>query len=217
MSIKDKIKTGHYEQDGGLINLPVGFIPGYIELANRDGTNTTFHKWWREMSKEASGSQEGISITEGTTADLADDGGIIAYNTGQQVPTIQEWTQARGSAAVARNATPGQPGTYIKATVDAPDNIGGVADRGSIFECITDGTSGATEPVWPTSNGENVTDSSTVWQKVNVDLQRGGYQGVVIAAALQTDGQEMYYLAVEGDSVDHGDVAGWADGIDPDA
>ena len=170
------------------------------------------------MSKQASGKQEGISISEGITANLGDGAGITAYDTGQQVPTILEWTQARGSAAVARNATPGQPGTYIKATVGAPDDVGGVADRGSIFECITDGTSDSTEPVWPTSDGENVTDSSTVWQKVNVDLQRGGYQGIVVAAAIQTDGQEMYYHALQANwNVDHGDVASWTSGIDPNA
>ena len=214
MSIKDKTKVGHYEQDGGLINLPIGFIPDYYKQANRDGTNTTFVEWWREMSKEASGSQEGISITEGTTADLADAGGIIAYNTGTQIPTIQEWTQSRATAATARTAT--AAGTYIKATVDAPSDVG-IADRGSIFECVTAGTGDTTEPVWPTSDGENVTDSSVVWQKVNVDLLRGGYQGVVVAAALQTNGQEMYYLAIQSESVDHGDVDGWTSGIDPNA
>lgn len=204
----NKIKVGHYEQDGGLVNLPVGFIPDYIELANRDGTNTTFHKWWREMSKEASGSQEGISITEGTTADLGDAAGISAYNTATEGPTVTTWTTTVATNATARTAT--APGTYVKPSVAS------VADRGSIFECVTAGTGGAAEPTWPDSNGENVTDNSVVWQKVNVSKQRLGYQGVVVAAALQTNGQEMYYLAIGANwSVDHQDVDGWTDGIDP--
>ena len=209
MSIKDKIKVGHYEQDGGIINLPIGFIPDYIELANRDGTNTTFYKWWREMSKEATGSQEGISITEGTTADMADDAGIVAYNASAESPTVTEWTKAVGDAATARTAT--APGTYVKPSV-AND-----ADRGSIFECVTAGTSAATEPTWPDADGEQVTDGTTVWEKVNVSKQRTGYQGVVVQDNIQTNGQEMYYIAFQGDSVDHGDVDGWTSGVDPNA
>ncbi|KKL50078.1 hypothetical protein LCGC14_2309070, partial [marine sediment metagenome] len=33
-----------------------------------------------------------------------------------------------------------------------------------------------------------------------------------------TNGQEVYYLALQADQVvDHGDVDGWTSGIDPDA
>jgi hypothetical protein len=162
------------------------------------------------MSKEATGSQEGVSITEGTTADLADDGGIVAYSASAKAPTITEWTEAVATAATARTAT--AAGTYVKPSVASS------ADRGSIFECVTAGTGGSTEPVWPDSDGENVTDNSVVWKKVNVSLQDGGYQGIVVAAALQTNGQEMYYTALQANqSVDHGDVDGWTDGIDPNA
>ncbi|KKM81307.1 hypothetical protein LCGC14_1331100, partial [marine sediment metagenome] len=104
------------------------------------------------------------------------------------------------------------PGTYVNPTVSSS------ADRGSIFECVTAGTTGSTEPTWPDSIGENVTDNSMVWKRVDKSLQRGGYQGVIIAAAVQTNGQLMYYLAIQSDqSVVHGDVDGWTDGIDPDA
>lgn len=209
--MSNQIKVGQYIQDGGLINLPIGFVPDHLELANRDLTNTIFIEWWKLMeTNDISGSQEGISITEGTTADLADDGGVIAYDTGVQTPTVTTWTKAVGDAATARTAT--AAGTYVKPSV-ANDG-----DRGSIFECVTAGTSGSTEPTWPVVDGEQVTDGTTVWEKVNVSLQRGGYQGVVIAAALQTDGQLMYYKAIMADqAVVHGDVDGWTDGIDPDA
>lgn len=212
------IKVGHFEADGGLINLPLGFIPDYFKLVEfHTDTNIVFYEWWQLMEQDqASGKQEGISITEGATANLADAGGITAYNTGSEGPTIQEWTQARANAATARTAT--AAGTYIKPTVGATDDTGGVADRSSIFECVTAGTGAATEPTWPTSDGENVTDGTVVWQKVNVSKQRLGYQGVVIADALMTDGREMYYLALQAaQAVDHGDVDGWASGIDPNA
>jgi hypothetical protein len=208
----NQIKVGHFEQDGGLINLPLGFIPDYIRLVDfHTNANIDIYEWFRRMEQDqASGKQEGFSIKEGVTANLADAGGITAYDTGSQIPTIEEWTEARATAATARTAT--APGTYIKPTV------GSAADRGSIFECVTAGTGGSTEPTWPDADGENVIDNSVVWKKVNVSLQRGGYQGVVIAAALTVDGQEMYYYAVQADQVlDHGDVDGWTDGIDPDA
>ena len=205
------IKVGQFLQDGGLINLPIGFVPDHLELANRDLTNTVFIEWWKLMeTNDISGSQEGISITEGTTADLADAGGVIAYDTGTQTPTVTTWTKAVGDAATARTAT--KAGTYVKPSVASE------GDRGSVFECVTAGTSDSTEPTWPVVDGENVTDGTTVWKKVNVSLQRGGYQGVVIAAAVQTDGQLMYYKAVLADqAVVHGDVDGWVSGIDPDA
>lgn len=209
----NQIKIGHFEQDGGLVNLPVGFIPDYIKLVDfSTNGNIDIFEWWREMERHlASGLQEGFSIKEGTTARLADAGGITAYSTGSQTPTIEEWTEARSTAATARTAT--APGTYIKPTV------ANAADRGSIFECVTAGTGASTEPTWPDSDGENVTDNSVVWQKVNVSLQRGGYQGVIIAAAVAANnGTEMFYFAFRTvDSVDHGDVDGWTDGVDPNA
>ncbi len=209
----NKIRVGHYEADDGLVNLPIGFIPDVYDMDEVGTTNPDHVRWYRaQEGAEASGSQEGMITNgaDGVITKLADAGGIIAYNTGVQVPTIEEWTKARGDAATARTAT--KPGTYIKPTVSS------VADRGSIFECVTAGTSAATEPTWPDADGENVTDGTTVWQKVNVSLQRGGYEGVVIAAALNSNGQEWYYEAKQANtSVDHGDVDGWVDGIDPDA
>lgn len=211
------IRTGHFEADGALINLPLGFIPDYFKLVDfHTSTNIVIIHWWKRMEDDlASGLQEGFTVKEGITARLADAGGITAYNTGSQTPTVQEWTQARGSAAVARGASVGLPGTFIKATVDALNNAGQVTDRDAIFECVVDGTSAATEPTWPSAIGETVLDSSTVWEMVNEAKFRKGYQGVVIAAALMTDGQEYFYLAIRShDSVDHGDVVRWTDGID---
>ena len=213
MSIKNQIKVGNFLADGGLINLPIGFTPDYFQMHDvGEGTNPDMVQWFkRQQVNSASGEQEGMLTTgsSGVVTLLADAGGITAYDTGSQIPTIEEWTEARSTAATARTAT--AAGTYIKPTVSSD------ADRGSIFECVTAGTGDSTEPTWPASDGENVLDGSTVWQKVNVSKQRAGYQGVVIAAALMTNGREMYYVALAGDSVDHGDVDGWASGVDQNA
>ena len=210
--MNDNIKVGHYEADGGIVNLPLGFIPDYFKLTDfHTDTNIIFYEWYRLMEQDqASGKQEGISIAEGVTANLADDAGIIAYDTGSQIPTVTTWTTSVSTAATARTAT--AAGTYVKPSVSSS------SDRGSIYECVTAGTGSATEPTWPDNDGGQVTDSSTVWEKVNVSLQRGGYQGVVIQDNIQTDGQEYYYTALKAcQAVDHGDVAGWTSGIDPNA
>jgi len=214
-----RIKVGHFLGDGGVVNLPIGFIPDYFRLCDIDSTVTNaavaIHEWFRDMeSHEASGSQEGWALglaTLGYTTLHADDAGISAYNSGSQSPTINEWTQARSTAATARTAT--AAGTYIKPTVGA-DSDTGTADRDAVYECVTAGTGGSTEPTWPTSDGEQVTDGTTVWEKVNVSKVRTGYQGVVIEDDIQTDSHEYYYLAIMADeSVDHGDVDGWASGV----
>ena len=213
----NQIKIGHFEQDGGLINLPIGFVPDHIRLIDYfTDTNIEINEWFRRMElDQASGKQEGFSILEGVTANLADAGGITAYDTGAQSPAsgtgagqLAEW--AASTSYTARTAT--APGSYVKPTVSSP------TDRGAVFECVTGGTSGSTEPTWPDAIDANVLDSTPVWKRVDLSLQRGGYQGVVIAAALMTNGQEMYYIALQADQVvDHGDVDGWGSGIDPDA
>ena len=213
----NQIKVGHFEADGGLVNLPLGFIPDYIKVVDFfTDTNIEINYWWRRMEQDqASGKQEGFSVLEGITANLADAGGITAYDTGAQSPAsgtgagqLAEW--AASTSYTARTAT--APGSYVKPTVSSP------TDRGAVFECVTGGTSGSTEPTWPDAIGANVLDSTPVWKRVDLSLQRGGYQGVVIAAALTTNGQEVYYLALQADQVvDHGDVDGWGSGIDPDA
>ena len=213
----NQIKVGHFEADGGLVNLPLGFIPDYIKVVDFfTDTNIEINYWWRRMEQDqASGKQEGFSVLEGITANLADAGGITAYDTGAQSPAsgtgagqLAEW--AASTSYTARTAT--APGSYVKPTVSSP------TDRGAVFECVTGGTSGSTEPTWPDAIGANVLDSTPVWKRIDLSLQRGGYQGVVIAAALTTNGQEVYYLALQADQVvDHGDVDGWGSGIDPNA
>lgn len=217
-----RTKVGHFQADGGLINLPIGFIPDVLDLDEVGTTNPDHVRWYRRQEQdEASGSQEGMITNgaDGVITKLADAGGITAFSTGSQRPQIGIWEASNTTVdtrdgttltVVARSAT--APGTYINPTV------GSSTDRGALFECVTAGTTGSAEPTWPDAIGENVTDNSMVWQRVDVSLQRGGYQGVVIAAALSTNDQEWYYEATQADqSVDHQDTAGWTDGIDPDA
>jgi len=208
-----QIVTAHWTQDGGLIYVPFEFIPDYVLLVDfHTDTNIILYHWFEAMEDDqATGKQEGFSVTEGVTANLADDGGIVAYDSEAAHPTVTAWTQAVSTAATARTAT--ADGTFVKPATTSK------GDKSAIFECVTAGTGAATEPNWDDDApgiGDQLTDGSTVWERVNEPLVRKGYQGICIAAALQTDGQEMYALAIQADrSMDLGDVDGWTDGIAP--
>ncbi len=220
------IRVGHFLGDGEIVYLPIGFIPDYFRLCDIDsGTGNAavaMHEWFERMQDdEATGSQEGWALglsTLGYVTMHSDTQGITAYDTGTEFPAngtgagqLSEW--AASTAYTARTAT--APGSYVKATVGALSDTGQVVDREAIFECVTGGTSHTAEPTWPSKIGGQVLDSTPVWEMVNTPKYRGGYQGVVISATIQTDSHEYYYLAIKAhDSVDHGDVDGWPGGID---
>lgn len=204
----------HYEPDGSDVYLPLGFIPDWVRLCELGATNPIFHEWWEMMEDdEASGSQEGVTIATGSSnnAKIADSQGIIAYDTAAQLPTVTNWSA--GLTVVARAV--GVHGTYIRPSVAGAAAQG--IDREAIFEVVTNTTTGTTEPTWPAAIGARVSDnhgSPVVYERVNVALERIGYQGIVVANELQTDGQEMYGIAIQADhSLDLEDVAGWTGGV----
>lgn len=203
-----KCVMGHYEQDGGLVYVPIGFKPDYVRAIDfHTDTNIKIYEWFYLMElDQASGKQEGFSIAEGVTANLADAGGITVYDSASQGPTVTTW--AASSMPTARTVT--AHGTYVRPTVG-----NAYAEREAIFECVTAGTGDTTEPVWPTYDGAQVLDGTNLWERVNdVAKENIGYQGFCIAAALQTDGQEMYFMAMQADEViDFGDVVGWSGGV----
>jgi hypothetical protein len=208
-----QIVVFHYEPDGSDVYLPLGFVPDYVEILEVGATAPLVHRWYEmQEDDEASGSQEGvIDDGDGTLSLAADSQGIIAYDSGTDGPTVTVWSA--GLTVVARSAS--VHGTYIKPTVAQAAAQG--VDREAIFEVVTNTTTGTTEPTWPAGIGEQVSDnhgSPVVYERVNVPLERVGYQGIVVANELQTDGQEMYGFAVQADkSIDFGDVVGWTGGV----
>lgn len=209
----NKIKTGHWEADGGIVNIPIGFIPDYFMMATMISTPIFYHWWRSQESEEASGQREGIIEAQTTHTLAADDAGITAYEADSQTPTITDYATLISESTTPTAKTATAPGTYAK------PSVGNAQDRGSIYECVTSSSTALVEPTWPSIDGAQVTDSAgNVWEKVNVSRQRGGYQGVIIEDNIQTDGEEMYYVALQSNwDVDHGDVDGWTSGIDPDA
>ena len=206
-----QIVTAHWTQDGSVVYIPFCFIPDWVRLVDfHTDTNIIFYEWYAMMeTDQASGKQEGISITEGVTANLADSSGITAYDGEAAAPTVTTWTSSVSTAATARSAT--ADGTFVKPATTSK------GDKSAIFECVTAGTSSGTEPDWDDDApgiGDQLTDGTTVFERVNEPLARKGYEGICVAAALQTNGQEMYGIAVQADrSMDPGDVDGWTDGV----
>jgi len=208
-----KFVTGHFEADGAIIYLPIGFVPDYFFMCDASYTTATiFYHWWKALEEDAFATAlEGFSVSQGVTADLATTAGISEYDTGTETPTILEYTTVNADAATARTST--APGTFLRPSSTATNIDGAKADRSAIFECVTAGTSSA-EPAWPVSMGAQVTDNTNVYELVNEPSVRAGYQGVAIAAALMTDGDEHFYNAFLADeSIDWGDVSSWNNGI----
>ena len=71
------------------------------------------------------------------------------------------------------SACSAQPATYYEACNPAAwtsamsaileDAVRPTARNGYVYECTTAGTAGTTEPVWPTTAAETVTDGTIVW------------------------------------------------------
>jgi len=208
-----KFVTGHFEADGAIIYLPIGFIPDYFFMCDLSfTTNTAFYHWWKALEEDTiTTALEGIHVAQGVTADLATTAGISEYDTGTESPTVSTYTTTVGTAATARTAT--ARGTLVKPSASGTNVDGAKADRSQIWECVTAGTASA-EPTWGVAIGEQVVDNDMLWELVNEATVRAGYQGVAIAAALMTDGDEHIYNAFLADkSTDWGDVTTWPSGI----
>lgn len=206
------IRGGKFISDGGDVYIPVGFIPDYVRVTKLGGdTAVEFFEWLRySEANESAGKQDGISVKEGVTAEMNENLGIAAYDSSGEAPTITPWTQAVGSAASARTNT--ADGTFVKPVADRGSNP---PDRELMFECITAGTSGATEPTWNRGIGETTLDGTTLWECVREPRRRYGYKGFFFDETEQTDSDIFYYVAMKFDEfVDHGDVDGWTNGIE---
>ena len=203
------IKGGRFISDGSDVAIPVGFVPDYVRVMSMNGgdTGVEYFEWYRHQEDtEASGTQEGISRKEGVTADMADGAGIVEYDTSGSAPTITSWTTSVSSGATAKTST--AVGTYVKPSTSSS------ADRELVFECVTAGTGGSTEPTWNTGIGEYTTDGSTVFECVRPPKRASGYKGFLFYGDAQTNSDVYYWHAFKFDEfVDEGDVDGWPSGV----
>ncbi len=199
---------GSFIADGNAVNLDLGFVPDKFRAWVALGGTILVMEWFKDLANNVTASgQFGITDTAGTKSlnataaagFAAYDGGIVQKvllpspsGDGETAASLPNpWTQARSTAATARSAT--ALGTIIKPTTN---NV-----TGYIYECTTAGTGGATEPTWPTSKGEYVTDGSTIWITRDEKVKNISAKGVTIGASIGTDSDEWSYEAELWESV----------------
>lgn len=81
--------------------------------------------------------------------------------------TASQWTASTAYSA----------GAYVIPTTF--NSISG--EQGKIFKCTTAGTSGTTQPTWPTGEGATVTDNTVTWTEVSLLFQAGTFTGAEVA------------------------------------
>lgn len=110
---------------------------------------------------------------------------IDALMRGQAIGTPTNYYVGLLTAAVWTASTTYALGDYV---VTASSN-----NNGRLYKCTTAGTSGASAPTWPTTDGGTVTDNTVVWTEQTTDMKAGtlpevaaanGYARVSIAASL---------------------------------
>ncbi len=204
-----QISVAYFQADGAAVYLPFGFVPDYALLVQW-GAETAVDFWHYFKLIEENGAAAcagGVLVNEGATDVVAHDSGLSAYDTSVAAPTITTWTAL--ATPTARTAT--AHGSYDRPT---RANTQGM-DFNALFECVTAGTNGATEPTWPKDPAGQVTDGTTVWERVDADafLTRAGYKGLAVDVAITNDLQ-CTVLAIQADqSWNWGDVVGWTDGV----
>jgi hypothetical protein len=211
--------SGRFIADGAAINVNIGFIPDYVKLiGGLDNTNPVIYEFFKDLSGE--NGQYGIQIAGSHTGDdngteaiitkLAGTNALIkVYEGGKKVkvkipaPDGNGFANAEVSDFVAGAAQPTARSTTAVGTVVRPST-----HNGFVYECTASAGVLGTEPVWPTTPGESVSDGTNTWICRREDVVFEKAAGFTIGADLSTDGDEWVYVAEQHDKVvNHGDAA----------
>lgn len=88
---------------------------------------------------------------------------VVSGNTMQMNYTTGGATQFMGVGSFGVSAAHWQPVTAYVQSVTSPSFITPARVNGYVYRCTTSGTSGTTEPTWPTTIGNTVNDGTAVW------------------------------------------------------
>lgn len=84
----------------------------------------------------------------------------VTTNSGMTGNVEPSWTGNIGDQITEQ---PDYPAWAASTAYDVGDKIMPSTSNGFFYECATAGTSGETEPTWPTSNGETIADGTVEW------------------------------------------------------
>jgi hypothetical protein len=197
---------------GAAYNMELGFEPHRVEVELVDAaTASIFYHWNGRAQQEhttcvTDSTEYGTKVTEGVTSicdTVAKGISLYAGSKTQRVlvespkPGVGDiatditgdWTTAISTAATARSAT--AIGTIVRPTTH----------NGYVYECTTAGIGAATEPTWPTTPGETVTDGTTVWTCREENIVAGKGKGITLGATLLTSGALFFVRAFMYDDV----------------
>ena len=80
-------------------------------------------------------------------------------------------------------ATRGYSNSIRSTAVALNDTVIPATPNGRLYRCTTAGTTGASEPTWPTTNAGTVSDGGAVWTEQSVALDAGTFTEVANAGA----------------------------------
>jgi hypothetical protein len=206
--------------DGSAMNLDFGFIPDHVRAFRKfEETNPDVIEWWKRLADDADNGQYGILLTGSTgvvTVNASAAAGIAEYDEslsdkvaipapsgeGEVTVTVADYSAATDYSVSGQARSTSQAGTVVRPTTH----------NGMVYECTVAGGAGGTEPTWPTTPGETVSDDNNTWICREEKVTRGGGKGITIGASLSTDSDEWL---VEAESILKSTAGGDSAAADP--
>ncbi len=197
-------------------NLILGFIPKMVIATVMSATNPDQYTWFGEQqedSDEASaGSWEYGILNTGSTGVLTYMDtvakGISAYDGSKVLQVLIENPSTSDDEAVTLSADfvagAAQPTARTASAVGTV--VRPSTHNGYCYECTADAGVYGTEPTWPTTPGETVSDGTNTWICREENLVASEGLGITLGGTLLENDMIVYVTAFRGNADDIGDI-----------